>query len=303
MLIHTSGLIFPGLYLLTLGNSAHYLLESEQECTLFDPGLSVHITPLMMRLEQLHFKPQELSQVFLTHLHPERVGGVPQLRKLNPDLKVFGSAAMKTKLQDPEFKRLIFEEDLRLSAQYPEAPAFKAMDFDEYQDLLFIDKTFPESQTFNFADNLAIRAIFAHGHTSESVLYLVLPHNAIILDESLGYFRGKDMAAPGGDADLEESLKIATTLKDFELNAMCFPNGGLITGALVHKHIEAIIQNTKDLLSQCEIAFKHKISAETIRESVQNSFYANNSPDPLMRTTLDRSFEAVWQQIFSAFGD
>ena len=297
MLIHTSGVIFPGFYLLTLGNSAHYLLEKEHGYALFDPGLSIHITSLLSRIEQMHLDASQICEVFLTHLHPERVGGLPRLRKLYPQIKVHGSSAMKSKLKDEQAVRDIYQEDLRISKQYPEAPPCEELDFNEYKELLAIDKTFPESQTFQCAGDLSVRAIFACGHAPESVLYLVLPHNAIILDESLGYFRGKDMAAPGGDVDLDESLKTARALKDFELCALCFPSGGLITGGLVQRHLDMIIQNTQDLQTQCNAAYRAGVNAETIRESVLESFYASQSPDPLMRAVFHRSFEGVWRQI------
>ena len=204
---------------------------------------------------------------------------------------------MKERLSDERLIRSIFEEDRQLSALYPEAPSFVPLPWDEYRNQLVIDRVFPESQTFACPPDLSWRAVFSAGHTPESVFYFIEPFHLLIADEGVGYFRGKHLAAPGADADLGESLQTLQRLKNMELEAICFPNTGLITGELVGRHLEAVIQNTQDLTSQAEKSIKSGTDPGVVREVIYSSFYATASHDPLIRHVLDRSFESLWCQL------
>lgn len=273
------------------------MLQKSQSCALFDPGLSVHLTYLQRRLEEVSLRVEQVQELFLTHLHPERIGGIPLLRKHAPNLCVYGTSAMQKKLADPEFARKIYDQDRELSQLYPKAEPAAVLEFEEYHSLLRIDHVFPESEVFEITPELRVRCVRAPGHTPESLAYLIEPYDFLVVDEGFGYFRGKDLAAPGCDWDIAECLATVEKFKDVELSAICFPNAGLITGQLVRNHIAAILQNIQDLRGECRKAAQSGVSIDEIRVSLRRSFYTSTSKDPLAHRILERSFQDVWKQV------
>ncbi len=298
MLIHASGPVYPGFYLLTFGGSCHYLLERDGRSALFDPGLSVHLPYLYQRIAaQPGLGSCAIKDVFLTHLHADRTGGIPRLRKNSPSLVVHGSALMQQKLSDEQLVREIYEQDIQLSKLYPQAASPEPMEFEEFRELLRIDRVFPESEVFEISEDLRVRCTRAPGHTEESLAYLVEPYDFLVVDESFGYFRGRELAAPGADWDIAENIQTLNKFKDVELSAICFPNVGLITGQLVRDHVQNMLQNMEDLLTECRKAFKAGLSDEEVRASLQRSFYTSTSKDPLVAFLLEHTFLAIWEQV------
>jgi glyoxylase-like metal-dependent hydrolase (beta-lactamase superfamily II) len=300
MLIRSSSSVTPDFNLLTLGESCFYVLGEEGRFALFDCGASFHIAPLEERLSSFGLSLSDLSVLFLTNLSPERLGGLPYLKMKNPDLQVLGSAAMQTRISDAAFAESLFEEDQELRTNFPSLPAKETLSLSEYKDLLRINRVFPDSETFSLNENIGVRCFFASGHTSESIAYYVVPHNFLIIDQCFGYFRGKELAAPGADLDLLEAVKLIDSFKDIELAALCLPFSGVLTGNLIRKHLANIVQNTDDLFNECKEASAAGIVDEEIYEAVQTSFYSSTYRDPLLRVVMDRTLEAVWKQILRA---
>lgn len=300
MLIRSSGVIEPGFCLLTLGGSCRYLLSLNTESSdfaLLDPGCSAHVFFLERRLQALGFKLQDLQCIFLTHLHPDRMGGLPHLRQKCPASKVIASPLMQNKLADSEFIEALYiencrlTEDLHLRAQVPSMP------LDEYRSLLSVDICISDSDVIPVGKSYSLRAIHAPGHTAESLAYLVQPLNFLIADECLGYYQPRTLSAPGADESLAKALKTIERISRLDLAGLCFPSTGVLTGQLVRKHLSAIKQNMEDLQAETEKAFKAGLPAEQIRQSIAAAFYASDSSDVTIQHNLKRSLEAVWRQL------
>jgi len=290
MLIHASGQIYPNFFLLTFGGSCHYIIQKEDGCVIFDPGLSFHVPYLYKRLEK-ELKDVPITDVFLTHLHPERVAALPYLRK-DKNIVAHGSALMQEKLQDESFVRALYDEELELCKLYN--PEHQQMDFAEFSAGLKIDEVFTDTETISISDDLKLRCIKSAGHTEESFSFVLEPYDFLIVDEGFGYFRGRELAAPGGDWNLKASVESIERFKDLELSAICFPNLGLLTGQLVRNHLQNIIVNYADLEKECartDITNEDKIS------SLKKSFYSCLSRDPLVHKTMERTFKAILKQL------
>lgn len=53
-----------------------FLLETEGKKILFDAGLGAPFSQLIPKLEEAGIKPEELSLLYITHLHPDHIGGM-----------------------------------------------------------------------------------------------------------------------------------------------------------------------------------------------------------------------------------
>ena len=297
MLVRASGSIHPDLFLLTLGYSCHYLIRSGERFSIFDPGLSAHIPYLIQRIDKLGISLGKLDYIFLTHLHPDRIGGLPYMRKVAPSLKVAASPLMRTKLQSEEFVRALYDKDLLLSEIIKLPGPTEKLDFKEYRDLLSIDKIIVDADLFRFSEDLNMRVVSFPGHTSESLAYFIQPYHYLIGDEGLGYYSGRKFAAPGGDQSLPDMLTSIAKFNDLELAGICFPNTGVVTGSLVRKHLQAIVQNTEDMLTESSNAYMSRTPDSDIKFSIKDAFFTTDINDPLLANNLEQSYMAIWDQV------
>lgn len=299
MLIRSSGPIDDNFHLLSLGHTCHYLFGTPRQFALFDPGLSAHCPMLLKRIETSKFPSRSLSHLFITHLHADRVAGVATLKRQFPKIQVLGNAAMQAKLAGEDFVREIYEQDVALSKDFQIDVSEPGLSFEDFKRLLKIDKIVTDSDIISLPDGLQVRVVSAPGHTEHSLAFQILPKNYFIVDEGFGYYRGRELAAPGGDWRQEEALKSVAKVGKIEINALCFPEGGVLTGQLVRKHFQSLAQNTEDLFTECRKAHEAKIGDEEIRASVLEGFYTSEQADPVLQDNLRRSFEAVWAQVLT----
>jgi hypothetical protein len=156
-----------------------------------------------------------------------------------------------------------------------------------------------DGETFKFG-NKELRVVGAPGHTLSSLAYSILPEKYLVVDEGFGYFNGRNLAGPGGDHALKLAAASLERLLDIEWAGLCLPYYGILTGSLVRRHLQAIIQNTSDLFNECKSAREQAVPESEIKQAIFDSFYNHPSQDAALQTGLKRSFEAVWRQVQNA---
>lgn len=298
MFLRASGLIYERLYLITLGATCRYAIVAEHgEIALSDPGASAHVAALKERFDRMKLSFANIRKVFLTHLDADRVAGIPLLRRYIPSLRVYGTAAMHTQLADRSFVRALYEKDQGLSAALGIPLAKDPLSFDEFSKGLKIDKHLVENDSIQLDEDVALRSVSTPGHRPHSVAYLVVPHEFAIVDETFGYFQGRNLAAPGGDMNLHEALTSIRKFNDIQLNGIGFSYGGAVTGALTKRHLLAIPQNTEDLINEFTKARNGGFTDEEIQEQVRSAFYSSHANDYCHSESLNGTFQAVMSQL------
>ena len=301
MFLRSSGLIYERLYLITLGATCRYAIVAESGyIALSDPGATMHVHALKERFDRLKLPFANIRQIFVTHLDADRVAGIPLLRRLNPSLKVYGTVAMHNQLADRSFVRDLFDQDRQLSKTVGATRPSEDLSFEEFSKGLKIDKHLVETDSIHLDEDITIRSVSTPGHRPHSVAYLVVPHEFAIVDETFGYFHGRNLAAPGGDTNLHEALASIRKFNDIQLNGLGFSYGGAVTGALTKRHLLAIPQNTEDLITEVTKARKDGFTETEIEEQVRAAFYTSTSNDYCHSESLDRSFTAVMRQLSKA---
>jgi glyoxylase-like metal-dependent hydrolase (beta-lactamase superfamily II) len=297
MFLRASGLIYERIHLVTLGATCRYAISSEDgSLTLTDPGASIHVNALDERLSGLNLSLSSLRQVLITHLDADRVAGIPLLRRRNPNLKVYGTAAMHAALANESFVRTLYEHDQQITSWFRTSSEEVALPFDEFKKGLAIDKHLVESDAIALDEDVTVRSFATPGHRPHSVSYIVVPHEFAIVDETFGYFHGRNLAAPGGDTNAREAITSMRKVNDLELSGIGFSYGGAITGALVKRHLHAIAQNTEDLFAEVAKARKEGIPDLEIEQQVRAGFYTSDRNDPCLQHSLDETFTAVMRQ-------
>lgn len=298
MLLRASSLIYERLYLISLGATCRYAIAAEDGgLALTDPGASIHIAALDERLSRLGLKTSAIQHIFLTHLDADRIAGIPLLRRIAPKMKVFGTAAMYAELKRPEFVKRAWEEDQALSAILSTPPSTPQLTFEEFSKSLCVDKVLVDSESYAIDEDITLRSIPTPGHRPHSVAYLVVPHEFAIVDETFGYYRGRELCAPGGDVSLTEAAASVKKLNDLTLSGIGFSYGGVITGALIKKHLAALQQNTDDLIAETKKALASGFSKEEVEEQVRLAFYSTETNDPCLTRSLENTYRNVLSQV------
>jgi glyoxylase-like metal-dependent hydrolase (beta-lactamase superfamily II) len=301
MFLRASGLIYERLYLITLGATCRYAIVSESgEIALSDPGATVHVHALKERFGRLKLPFPNIRSLFITHLDADRVAGIPLLRRMNPSLKVYGTAAMHRQLSDQSFVRALYEHDRKISAAMSVSSESDQLPFEEFERGLTIDKHLVETDSIHLDEDITVRSVSTPGHRPHSVAYLVVPHEFAIVDETFGYFQGRNLAAPGGDTNLMEALNSIRKFNDIQLNGIGFSYGGAVTGGLAKRHLLAIPQNTEDLLKEVRRARQEGFTEAEIEEQVRAAFYTAITHDYCHAESLHGTFTAVMRQLSTA---
>ena len=298
MFLTASGLIYERLHLITLGATCRYAIVAEDgSITLTDPGASVHVNALEERLNRLKLSLSKVSNILLTHLDADRFAGIPRLRKLNPKVKVFGTAPMHAAISDKRFVKDLYEKDRLISSWFNGEASAEEFSFEEFKAGLKFDKLIAEGDLVSIDEDVTVRCLYTPGHRPHSIAYVIMPHGFAIVDETLGYFRGRDLTAPGGDTSIQEALFSLAKFKNIELSGIGFSYGGAITGSLSKRHMEALLQNTHDLIGEVSRARKEGLSQQEIEEQVSSGFYSTSSLDPCLIESMRQTNEAVVRQL------
>lgn len=291
--------VYPRLHHISLGATSRYAIVAENgEITLTDPGSSAHVPALDERLSRSGLSLSRVVRVLITHLDADRVGAIPALRERLPKLKVLGTAAMEATLKKSDFVEELVEFDAAISASLG-CSGDHPLSRETLRKSLRFDKHLVDGESVTIDEDIIVRCVASPGHREHSLSYLVQPHGFLIADETLGYYHGRRLSGPGADFSLGSSLESIQRFKDLELSGIGFSYCGCITGDLVRKHIEAIVQNTNDLLSEAKRARSQGISDDEVQAQIREAFYVPALPDPCLMRSLEQSFEAVWKQVIA----
>jgi glyoxylase-like metal-dependent hydrolase (beta-lactamase superfamily II) len=300
MFLRSTTLIYPNLYLISLGGTCRYAIVSDDGAiTLTDPGASIHVPALAERLTRLGFEPKNIRNVLLTHLDADRVSAVALLRRVAPNLKVFGTAAMQRSLSSSKFLEGLWRLDQDFGGRFFGDSGKPEISLEEFSRALTIDRPLVEADSIELGDDLTIRSMALPGHRDHSVCYMLVPHEFVIADETLGYFRGSRFAAPGADYDLSKALNSLARFEHLEISGIGFPYGGAITGGLARKHLSSLAQNSKDIIAEYSRALTEGITREEISEQIREAFFTPTVQDPFLVESMTHSYEKLLAQLSS----
>lgn len=155
---------------------AAYLIQGTQNI-LFDAGMAYSADNMIENIRR-ELSGEKLDAVLLSHSHYDHVSGVPFLRKVWPDVIVYGSEYAKHIMEKPSAKALMrhLSDSAAVGAGMTAAP-----DYDE--DALKIDCAVADGAVLKFGD-LTVKVFATPGHTKCCVSYLI--NDVIFASETIG---------------------------------------------------------------------------------------------------------------------
>lgn len=297
MLIRSTGEVTDGIYLINVGSTCHYLIQADG-FYLVDTSASCKFDSLLQKLSQIGVRPEDINGVFITHLDADRNGALPRIRKEFPHIQIFASSKVEAATKTESFVKELYEEDLLLTENSQHKNTEAQLSLEEFTEALSIDHIIRDGDILELGHRITARAIYTPGHTDHSLSYLITPQQFLIVDESYGYFKVNEFSASGADYSIEQSLQTLEKTLKLQLRGLCMPHIGVLTGTLVRKHLEGMIENSKGMVEECRQGLVEEMTLDDIAEAVKESFYTpKDSYDSVSNRQLQRSFQCVWYQV------
>jgi glyoxylase-like metal-dependent hydrolase (beta-lactamase superfamily II) len=76
-------LIFPGVYAINLGAVNAFLIADESTYPLIDTGYPQSVPAILAAIQGLNVRPEMITNIVLTHCHPDHAGGVAEMQRLS----------------------------------------------------------------------------------------------------------------------------------------------------------------------------------------------------------------------------
>ncbi len=138
-----------------------------------------------------------------------------------------------------------------------------------------------------------IRAIHAGIHTKASQFYQITPHKALIVDEGLGYLRGKMLPALGADTSIKTLLDSIPKFVELNAEILCLPWSGALTGSFVKRFI---LQSKESY----QVLEKKRTDDSTFHDLalfLEDELYTSPAPDKLLERSMNRSLQELTKQL------
>jgi glyoxylase-like metal-dependent hydrolase (beta-lactamase superfamily II) len=297
MLIFSSGYIQPELLLLTTGAACHYCVGSPDNYYLIDPGISAHIPALIQRLNKTNYIIKNCRGILMTHLHADRIGGIPSLLKLNPSIQLFASPTQKQALSKKSLIEDLHKDDAKLSALFELGEALEQISKEKFINDFNSALVISDSDILEISHYVSLKTFPVFGHTETSLAFIIDPYSYFILDETAGYYNGRLLAGPGFDNSITAGIASIKKILDMEISGLCLPYNGILTADLIRKHLSAVLQNTEDLINESKKAVDKKLSEQEVLDSIKDNLFSQSSKDPLIKLNASRTIDGLWRQI------
>ena len=292
MFVSSSGQLNKYVYLLTLGHSCRYAIGTPDSYVITDPGLSAHIPHLLSRLDTLELPLENLNGILITHPDADRLGGLAYFHsKLVSKPPIYMSKEALKSIKNSS--GAIQSSDQQISAYYDTSESSG----DLSSITKYIQPLLAEDNINTKSSPVEIHFFKTACHHAGSLGYFIEEIRTLIADESLGYFRGKSLVAPGADFSISGTSELIDKVKRLPISSLCLPYMGAISGSLCERQVTQLAQNTSDLISEYERAISEEIPEQSVESEIKEGFYSTDSKDPCFREALDRSFEAILKQL------
>lgn len=211
--------------------SSHSLILGEC-AALVDSSVAPLVSDLSNQVKTaLDEENLELTYLLLTHAHFDHLGGVSEIRKNFPGIKLVGGRATSILLSDEKY----IEEMYRRNLECAKATNYQlALSLEEWRESLHIDVIVGDGDSLDLGAGVSIAVVATPGHTEDSISYFVKPDGALVVGEAFGGFHTRGVLTPCFMSDYEDYINSIEKLTSLEAKSICFAHSGAITGKIVN---------------------------------------------------------------------
>jgi len=204
-----------------LGHLNSYLIRSEEKNLLIDTGLDFPLAfhSLCMGLSEAGVKPEELTEVLLTHFHVDHVGLIPRFKEASEGIKlmIHRVEVELSKFMSGEFED--YRESLETFLKANGAPSSIAMNLRRFHPAFFTPQAYQELSTAGLpledgqeisVGNYSFQVVWTPGHS---------PGHICLYEPSLRILISGDHLLPTITPHVAQFMKDMNPLTDY-LNSL-----------------------------------------------------------------------------------
>jgi glyoxylase-like metal-dependent hydrolase (beta-lactamase superfamily II) len=210
-------------YRVIIGDASVYLIVSADELTLIDAGFPSTMPVLDAALRALGRRPEEITNVLVTHCHPDHAGGLAEIKQatgarvwMHPaDAEmVRAGKAFRAWKTAPGEENEIFAREVVMNSPQTFEPA-------EVDEEVLSGSTVPVSG--------GIRAVGTPGHTAGHLMFIWPGDGGVLFVGDVATHRESLALAPIYE-DLAQGERDVLALLELEFETACFTHGDPIVG-------------------------------------------------------------------------
>ncbi|KMZ53371.1 MBL fold metallo-hydrolase [Dorea sp. D27] len=250
-----------------------YLITGRR-CCLIDAGVAGCEDSIAEYMRQIGRSPDEIDALFLTHAHPDHIGGASALRQIT-GCNVYA----------PEAERE-WIEDIGVQFEKRPIPNFYTLAGAS----VMVDVPVREGSIIRPGEGVTIRVLETSGHSAGSVSY--------VFEEAGVVFTGD--AIPARDdlpilTDISGSMRSIQTLQTLEHIRYCCPawdqiyEGSGITEAL--RRSGALLDKLKQCVLRVEVLYPDRTEAEKMEAVKAHMGWSHLATNPLFAATIKACIE------------
>jgi glyoxylase-like metal-dependent hydrolase (beta-lactamase superfamily II) len=210
-------LLVPGIYFLSFEIGQVYLWARQDGVTVIDTGISGSAPEIMGAIRAIGRRPEDVTEILLTHFHADHIGGAAELVRLTGGTLLAhpADAAVIRGQQSEPPPELSERERQMLAAILPRVPSADRVDVSR------------EVQDGEAVAGGGGSIVGAPGHTPGSIA--VLAPGVLFTGDTIAFSNGKPMLGPF-NIDRSEAIQSVRKLAKLEFEVACFGHGPPIVG-------------------------------------------------------------------------
>lgn len=218
--------------------SSCYLIEGEK-IALYDAGPAAVSGRILNGIEDIGYKPEDISALFCSHIHMDHAAGAGTLCRKLPNLKVYVHENGAEHLENPE--RLV-KSMLRVFGK-------EIADL-YYGEIIPVPRNrlhpLKDGEIIDLGKGISYRVIFTPGHAGHHLSFYDEKNKTIFAGECLGiYFHDDDVyfpSTPPPEFDLALAVQSIEKLEALDCDKIYLSHFGLVRNA------KLILQKSKEML-------------------------------------------------------
>jgi len=251
------------IWLLGVQEFPSFLVVGENAGAIIEAGASLLVPKILSDLKKLNLSTP-LKYLVVTHAHADHVGGLIELKRIQPNLLLVGSRSSADMLSKKKIVKNFAREDVR----YGKYLAGKGV-VEEKQKIpgaepLKFDNLVDNNELIDLG-HVHLQFIDALGHAPGSIAILVKPDNAILISDSAGYAKSENDIYPLFFHNYSWFIDSLRKLKTFQPDHLGLGHNLTIDGkAASQEFLDHAINTTRQMKKWITQNTHSKISQEKV---------------------------------------
>ncbi|MEW6078734.1 MAG: MBL fold metallo-hydrolase [Thermodesulfobacteriota bacterium] len=298
MIIQQSGEVVPGFHVLYPIDVPVFLLDGDHP-VLFDAGFSCLARMYEGQIRRI-LEDRDPAWCCLTHSHFDHLGAAPYFKKRFPGLAV----CAHEKAGDVLRRESAVERIRMLNVAGAASVAAYGVEIGDSEpfESFTLDRALKAGDEITVAEGLTVRVYETPGHTRDCLSYYIPEKKMLIASEALGIPDYTGYVFTDFLVGYDLYLDSMKSLKDLEVDVLCFGHTYVYTGEDARGHIARAMRSAEQFFSLvADLSTEEKGDIERIKQRVRAIEYdcktGSKQPEPAYLLNLEARILAVQRRL------